>query len=105
MVFFRTFIVLAAVLVAAPAALAQDAPAAMPTTAAKCLSCHGADGRPALADVPIIAGQQELYLVNALKAYRDGNRAFGQALVMAEMTRTLSDADIAALAKWFGDQQ
>jgi cytochrome c553 len=89
-----------------PAVLAQKAavPAAMPANASQCLSCHSANGWPALADVPIIAGQQELYLVNALKAYRDGNRAFGQALVMAEMTRNLSDADIAALAQWFGDQ-
>jgi len=80
------------------------APDAMPATAARCLSCHGADGRPALADVPIIAGQQPLYLTNALKAYRDGGRSFGQALVMAEMVRGLSDDEIAALAKWFGDQ-
>jgi cytochrome c553 len=92
------------VLMGAPA-LAQDAaPDAMPATASKCLSCHGADGHPALADVPVIAGQQELYLINALTAYRDGNRSFGQAQVMAEMVRGLSDADIAALAKWFGDQ-
>jgi cytochrome c553 len=77
----------------------------MPTIAAQCLACHGADGRPALDDVPIIAGQQELYLINALTAYRDGHRTFGQAMVMGEMTRNLSDADIAALAQWFGDQQ
>jgi cytochrome c553 len=88
-------------------ALAQDAgvPHPVPTAASQCLSCHGANGRPALADVPIIAGQQELYLVNALKAYRDGGRASGQALVMAEMVRGLTDDDIAALAKWFGEQQ
>jgi cytochrome c553 len=100
-------VALAAALGLCSAALAQDtaAPAAMPASASKCLSCHGADGSPALADVPIIAGQQELYLVNALKAYRDGHRTFGQALVMAEMTRNLSDAEIAALAQWFGDQQ
>jgi len=92
-------------LVAVPAAIAQDAlPGAMPATASRCLSCHGADGHPALADVPIIAGQQPLYLSNALTAYRDGHRTFGQALVMVEMVRGMSDEDIAALAKWFGDQ-
>lgn len=93
-------------LTASPA-LAQNAsaPAAMPAIASQCLSCHGANGRPALADVPIIAGQQELYLVNALRAYRDGGRGSGQALVMAEMAHGLSDDEIAALAKWFGEQQ
>ena len=101
----RHLLVTLALLLTAPAAIAQDSPPnAMPTTASRCLSCHGADGRPALADVPIIAGQQPLYLINALKAYRDGGRSFGQALVMAEMVRGMSDDDIAALAKWFGDQ-
>lgn len=92
-------------LLACHPAMAQDAmPDTMPATASHCLSCHGADGHPALADVPIIAGQQPLYLANALTAYRDGSRSVGQALVMAEMVRGLSDDDIAALAKWFGDQ-
>ena len=101
----RHSLIVLALLLTAPAAIAQDAqPNAMPATASRCLSCHGADGRPALADVPIIAGQQPLYLTNALTAYRDGGRSFGQALVMAEMVRGLSDDDIAALAKWFGDQ-
>ena len=101
----RHLLVTLALLLTAQAAIAQDAsPNAMPTTASRCLSCHGADGRPALADVPIIAGQQPLYLINALKAYRDGGRSIGQALVMAEMVRGMSDDDIAALAKWFGDQ-
>jgi cytochrome c553 len=100
-------LILAMLLTAALPAVAEEAvaPAAMPTIAAQCLSCHGANGRPELADVPIIAGQQQAYLVNALMAYRSGNRAFGQALVMGEITRDLSDADIAALAQWFGDQQ
>lgn len=99
-------LVLCTALTGSPA-LAQNAsaPAAMPAAASQCLSCHGANGRPALADVPIIAGQQELYLVNALKAYRDGGRASGQALVMAEMVHGLSHDEIADLAKWFGEQQ
>jgi len=86
------------------AAEAGTAPAPLPAQASKCLSCHGANGRPALAEVPIIAGQQPAYLANALRAYRDGSRSGGQALVMQEMARGLADDDIAALAAWFGDQ-
>lgn len=77
----------------------------MPDLGARCLPCHGADGRPALSDVPIIAGQQPLYLANAIRAYRDGQRASGQALVMHEIVKDATDADIEALAQWFGAQQ
>ena len=99
------YLCLAMLLAATTAASAQSvAPDPVPARAAQCLSCHGANGDPQLADVPIIAGQQELYLRNALAAYRDGGRSGGQALVMTEMVRGLSDEDIAALAKWFGDQ-
>lgn len=92
------------VLAASPA-LAQQATPAMPQVASTCLSCHGANGRPTLADVPIIAGQQELYLANALLAYRTGRRNGGQALVMQEMVKHLTDDDIATLANWFGAQK
>jgi cytochrome c553 len=77
----------------------------MPALATRCLPCHGADGRPALADVPIIFGQQPLYLTNAIRAYRDGGRAAGQALVMHEIVKDATDADIEALATWFGAQK
>lgn len=77
----------------------------MPDLGARCLPCHGADGRPALSDVPIIAGQQPLYLANAIRAYRDGQRAAGQALVMHEVVKDVTDEEIEALAQWFGAQQ
>lgn len=75
----------------------------MPPSAAPCLSCHGADGRTVLADVPIIAGQQVAYLVHALTSYRDGNRKGGQALVMQQFAKDLDDREIARLARWFGE--
>jgi len=77
----------------------------MPALGARCLPCHGADIRPALADVPVIAGQQPLYLANAIRAYRDGQRASGQARVMHEIVKDATDADIEALAQWFGAQE
>jgi cytochrome c553 len=83
-----------------PAGLGGD----MPAAASSCLSCHGVDGRPILIDVPIIAGQQPIYLRNALRAYRSGTRTGGQALVMQEIVKTLSDDDMDALASWFGGQ-
>lgn len=76
----------------------------MPAVAAPCLSCHSADGRPVLPDVPIIAGQQSAYLVSALSSYRvGGSRSGGQALVMQQFVKDLSDSDILLLARWFGE--
>ncbi|MDB5524976.1 MAG: cytochrome [Rhizobium sp.] len=97
----RSVLFLALLLISALPASATD----MPALGAGCLSCHGAGGHPALADVPVIAGQQPLYLANAIRAYRDGQRASGQALVMHEIVKDVTDADIEALANWFGAQQ
>lgn len=98
-------LVLAAILTAGWTGAPAMADDAMPPLGAQCLSCHGSDGRPALADLPVIAGQQPLYLANALKAYRDGKRAAGQAMVMHEIVKNTTDAEIEALAQWFGGQQ
>lgn len=87
------------------AAAAQSQTAAIPASAAPCLSCHSVDGRPVLADVPIIAGQQVAYLVHALTSYRDGSRSGGQALVMQQFVKDLSDSEIRVLARWFGERK
>lgn len=87
-------------------AAATHAEPGVPAVAAPCLSCHSADGRPVLPDVPIIAGQQSAYLVSALSSYRvGGTRSGGQALVMQQFVKDLSDSDILQLARWFGDSK
>ena len=64
-----------------------------------CASCHGSDGRSTVVpQYPIIGGQSAPYVVNALKAYRDGRRQGTFAAMMVEVTKSLSDADIEALA-------
>ncbi|WP_052741737.1 c-type cytochrome [Kiloniella litopenaei] len=89
----------------ADTAASSPTPNPIPASGSQCLSCHGEDGRPALADVPIIAGQQPIYLANALRHYKNGQRTGGQALVMQEMVKDLTDKDIEELAKWFGEQK
>ena len=49
---------------------------------------------------PKIGGQSATYVVNALKAYRDGRRQGTYAAMMAEVAKPLSDADIVALAAY-----
>lgn len=67
----------------------------------QCASCHGADGRSAVMEqYPKIGGQNLGYLVNALKAYRDGRRQGTYAAMMAAVAKPLSDRDIADLAAY-----
>ena len=67
----------------------------------QCASCHGSDGRSTVVpQYPKIGGQSAPYVVNALKAYRDGRRLGTFAAVMAEVAKRLSDTDIVNLAAY-----
>ena len=81
-------------------ALAGDA-AAGKAKAAVCAACHGQNGLATIPMYPNLAGQNEQYLVNALKAYKNKERNGGQAIVMQGQAAALSDADIANLAAYY----
>lgn len=67
---------------------------------AVCASCHGADGNKTLDNsYPKLAGQHPDYLVKALKDYKSGKRSNA---IMGAQAQTLSDADIANVAVYFG---
>lgn len=68
---------------------------------ATCAACHGADGNSTIPTNPILAGQYESYLVQALKDYRSGAR---QNAIMAGFAAALSDQDIKDLAAYFSEQ-
>ena len=82
----------------APSSSPAQVAAAGKAKAAVCAACHGAEGVSANPAWPSLAGQQEAYLVNALKAYRTGAR---QNPMMAGMAKGLSDADIGQIAAYF----
>ena len=65
---------------------------------AGCEVCHGAMGVSTNPDWPSLAGQQEAYLVNTLKAYQTRAR---QNPMMARLVKGLSDADIGQLAAYY----
>jgi len=69
-----------------------------PQEAAVCAACHGQYGFSMGPLWPTLAGQHEDYLVNSLKAYRDGVR---KDPVMMPMAAALSDQDIALLARYY----
>ena len=60
-----------------------------------CGQCHLPDFR-GRAQMPRLAGQREDYLVDTMKAYRDGKRT-GADTTMSEVLYSLNDADIQAL--------
>jgi cytochrome c553 len=77
---------------------AGDAAAGKKKAAAVCRVCHGLDGIAKLPDAPNLAGQQEIYLVRSLTAYKTGERQNPQMSVVAP---TLSEEDIANLAAYY----
>lgn len=64
----------------------------------QCAACHGADGIAKSADVPHLAGQQELYLLNQIKAFRSGKRPHRE---MRYMSRQLTLAEMAEIARHY----
>lgn len=61
-----------------------------------CAACHGATGAGIPAQYPRLAGQHAEVTAAALRAYRSGERANNQ--VMMDISKRLSDREIAALA-------
>ena len=76
---------------AAPGKSVQD-------LAKPCAACHAADGNGTAAQYPRLAGQYHDYLERAMHEYKTGDR---QNAIMAGFVKTLSDADIDALARYF----
>lgn len=67
-----------------------------------CQGCHGIEGwrtaYPEVYHVPKIAGQHSTYFVNALKAYKSGERKHPS---MRGIAVSLSDKDMADLAAYY----
>jgi cytochrome c553 len=92
----------AALLLPAPS-WAEGSPANGHARASMCEGCHGiADYRtayPEVYPVPKLGGQQEAYLVKALRDYKTGARKHP---TMQGVAATLSDQDMADLAAYYG---
>jgi len=90
---------------AAAADLAGN-PKAAENKNAMCIGCHGIPGyRTAFPDVyqvPMIGGQSQKYIENALHAYQKGERKHPS---MVGIANGLSDQDIADLAAYYAQQK
>lgn len=65
---------------------------------ATCVACHGPQGISLIPTYPNLAGQKPLYVIEQLKAYRDGQR---KNMIMAPMAAGLSDKDMENLAAYY----
>ena len=97
---------LLAVTLPAVEATAQGAPAGDPAKGRDktqmCQGCHGIDGWrtafPEVYTVPKLGNQHEAYLLRALQAYKNNERAHPS---MRAIAATLSDQDMADLAAYY----
>ena len=92
---FGTLVILAAL--AAPANAAEGIDAKLQV----CGSCHGENGQPIDATIPIIWGQTEYFLVKQLHDYKSGDR---ENLVMASFAKRLTQADLRPAAAYFASK-
>ncbi len=99
---FRAALILAALILAAPAARAQSAPPPeIADQVGLCAACHGQDGRPVNEGTPIIWGQEEYYIYIQMRDIQAGRRA---SEVMLGVVADLSRAQMKALGKYFSRQ-
>jgi len=84
------------------AAAQADVAAGKAKAAAACAMCHGPLGLSMQPGVPNLAGQQEIYLIEQLKHFRNGKRSNE---VMNVIAKPLSDQDIENMAQWYASLQ
>jgi cytochrome c553 len=65
------------------------------------MGCHGpTGGGNAPAGFPALSGQQEKYVVNQLRAYRDGLRRTDPSAMMRDNAGRMSNEEIEAVASY-----
>jgi cytochrome c553 len=76
----------------------QDPFAAVRKLTAMCAGCHGEDGNSTAPGTPSLAGQHDMYLITAIRAYEDGTRAEP---MMHALTQALSRSQIEDIAYFY----
>lgn len=66
-----------------------------------CASCHGRNGRGGQFDHPALAGQNRTYLVDSMTAFQEEDRENDIYGRMRDVSRSLTEAEIEALADYY----
>jgi len=66
-----------------------------------CMACHGTRGASTEQAIPIIGGQNDVFISLSMKAYRDGTRP---STIMERIAKGYSTKEIEALAAYFSTQ-
>ncbi len=69
--------------------------------AANCANCHGPEGR-AIGSMPALAGQPKSYLVEQMKAFKEGRRT---GTIMHQLAKGYTDEQIEAMASYLSAQK
>lgn len=94
----RAWLPLAALTLCTPVSAPVLADDGIEEVAATCVACHGEDGQPISAEIPIIFGQQEGYLYFQIRDFKTGAR---QNEVMSPLVGDLTKDQMKALAAYF----
>mgnify|MGYP001240835759 CR=1 FL=1 len=66
-----------------------------------CAACHGSDGVSISTDWPKLAGQNQKYLYEQLKYFRDGERMNALMMAVTPYLQTLKDEDLLDIAAFY----
>lgn len=99
MQFYLSIAAMSVVMVLPPSARAANARNGR-AKSAECISCHGQNGISPNPEWPNLAGQKEGYLLDALKAYKNGQRVHP---IMTAVAKALSDDEIADLSAYYSN--
>jgi cytochrome c553 len=69
--------------------------------AANCANCHGTSGR-AIGSMPALAGQPKSYLVEQMKAFKEGRRT---GTIMHQLAKGYTDEQIEAMSAYLSEQK
>lgn len=70
-----------------------------------CAACHGADGNPAVAVYPRLAGQNERYIAQQVALIANGQRTTGAVAAMVPFVRELAPQDMRDIGAYFAQQK
>jgi cytochrome c553 len=85
----------------AQATSSSDIPVELDAKLLVCNACHGDNGAPKDASIPIISGQQEKFLIKQMHDYQTGDR---DSEVMSWMAKTLSQAERESASAYFANK-